>query len=161
MPNWCQGVLKVRGKKRNLIKFINNVLEIPNRKDMFMNIKPISDEYGDLFLTVTCFDTIHFKDTRRCFLIKNIEWHWDSVNENDGLDNVYVQCLDIQQAWYLETQQFVAWSKEFKVDFKIRGYEKGGQFTQEIIVENGNLIKNEEKKYKNYEWEVDDPRLGG
>lgn len=69
--------------------------------------------------------------------------------------------MDIEQAWFLEAKQFATWSKEYKIDFRIKGYEKGRQFTQEIIVENGNLIKDEKKIYQDYEWEVDDPRLGG
>ena len=146
MPNWCQGVLKIRGKKKHLINFINCVLEVQNNQNSFVGIKPTSDEYNDLFLIVTYSDVIYFRNTRRCFLIKDIEWHWDSVN--DDLDNIYVQCLDIEQAWFLEAKQFATWSKEYKIDFRIKGYEKGRQFTQEIIVENGNLIKDEKKYIK-------------
>lgn len=27
MPNWCKGVLKVRGKKKDLLNFLNNGIE--------------------------------------------------------------------------------------------------------------------------------------
>lgn len=162
MPNWCSGVLKVRGKKKDLLNFIQNGIE----EVIYINGKLTSksvdfqlDEFGDLYINLTRKD-IYIKDTRRCFIIDDIEWHWDDNNKTD-LEKTYIQCLDVHQAWYLEKENFKEISKQYNIDFRIIGFECGMQFTQEIEVKNGDITLYKESKYDDYEWEVYDPRLGG
>ena len=160
MPNWCEGVLKVRGKKKNLINFLKNgierlALEIENHEVIEIPLDLKFDKDFDEYRLEGGKGTLHIKDTRRCFL-DSLEWY---LSEED--DDVMIQCIDIRQAWCLEVKQFVAISKKYHVDFKIKGYECGGQFSQEFEILDGFLNKYEEKTYKDWYWDVDDPRLGG
>lgn len=168
MPNWCKGVLKVRGKKKDLLNFINNGIERlgwPRIEEEYTNY-PLNieeDEYGDLFIPETDQEHhswLYFKDSRRLFIDENVQWYWNDDTEEE-LEEVYVQCLDIKQAWNLEPEYFKKISKEFELDFKIIGLECGCQFSQEIEVINGEITKYEENEYEDYNWEVYDPRIGG
>lgn len=170
MPNWCEGVLKIRGKKKDLIKFINEGIERyghPGTEDGYtkhpLNVE--TDEFGDLTLKET--DEEHnswlcLKDSRRCFIEKNVCWYWNNHSEED-LEKEYIQCLDIKQAWRLEPDYFKAISKKYNIDFKIIGIECGIGFLQEIEVIKGEMIYKEKvfENYKEFEWDVYDPRLGG
>lgn len=158
MPNWCEGVLKVRGKKKNLISFLKNGIERMSYKNNEYVEVPLDlkiDNEFDEYLLNAGNETLHIKDTRRCFL-ENIEWYL-SDNEED----IMTQCIDVKQAWRLEVEQFIAISRKYHVDFKIKGYECGGQFSQEFEILDGFLTKYEEKEYEDWYWDVDDPRLGG
>jgi hypothetical protein len=168
MPNWCSGVLKVRGKKKDILNFLNNGIErigYPRDKDDNYTKYPLNaqlDEYGDVFCKETDEEHhswLYFKDSRRLFIEKNIEWYFNYGIEDDEEE---IQALDIKQAWNLEPDYFIDISKKYNVDFKMMGFECGGCFTQEIEVVKGNLVLNKVNEYKeNYWWEVYDPRLGG
>ena len=172
MPNWCKGVLKVKGKKKDLLRFINEGIErygYPrDEKDEYtkypLNVE--TDEYGDTFVNYTDEENntwLYFKDSRRCFIEDSINWIWDSSEEAE-LEEEYIQCLDIKQAWRLEPDYFKEISKEYNIDFRMKGFESGCCFTQVIEIIKGvitiNLV-NEYKDYKEYQWDVYDPRLGG
>lgn len=167
MPNWCSGVLKVRGKKKDLLNFLNNGIErygySRDANDEYTKY-PLDaqiDEYGDVFCEETDSEHnswLHFKDSRRLFIDNNIEWYFSSDDKED------IQVLDIKQAWDVDTNYFVKISKKYNVDFKLKCFEQGCQFVREIEVIKGNLKKDktkEYKSYKNYAWAVYDPRLGG
>ena len=155
MPNWCEGVLKVRGKKKDLIKFLKNGIERLNYKDGEIPLNLKIDEKFDEYILTNDDGWLHIKDTRRCFL-DSLEWYLEDDDED-----VMIQYIDIKQAWRLEVEQFTNISRKYHIDFRIKGYECGGQFSQEFEIINGNITFYEEKEYENYCWEVDDPRLGG
>lgn len=162
MPNWCEGVLKARGKKKDLFKFLNYGIERLNYKkgpDFSLEEIPlglkVDEEFGEYELTEESIGWLHIKDTRRCFL-DSLHW-WLPDDEEE----VVIRCIDIKQAWRLEVEQFANISRKYHIDFKIKGYESGGQFSQEFEILDGNITKYEEKQYENWWWDVDDPRLGG
>ena len=168
MPNWCSGVLKVRGKKKDLLNFLNNGIErhgYPRDESYEYTKYPLDaelDKFGDVFCKETDDEHhswLYFKDSRRLFVDKNIEWYFSS-NEDEEI----IQVLDIKQAWCIDADYFVKISKQYNVDFKLMCFEQGCQFVQEIEVVKGNIKKNKTKdykRYKNYAWSVYDPRLGG
>lgn len=172
MPNWCKGVLKVKGKKKDLLTFLNNGIErcgYPRDENDEYTKYPLNvetDEFGDVFVNYT--DKTHdswlyFKDSRRCFIETSIEWYWDASDVED-LEEEYIKCLDIKQAWRLEPNYFKEISKEYNIDFKMMGFECGGCFTQEIEIIKGEISLDKVNEYKDceqYQWEVYDPRLGG
>lgn len=172
MPNWCKGVLKVRGKKKDLINFLNNGIERygwPRDEEGEYTKYPLNaetDEFGDTFVNQTDKEHdswLYFKDSRRCFIEDNINWYWDS-SEDEELEEEYIQCLDIKQAWRLEPDYFKETSEKYNVDFRMKGFECGYCFTQEIEVIKGEITLNQVnsyKEYQEYQWNVYDPRLGG
>lgn len=164
MPNWCKGVLKVRGKKENILKFLNNGIERhgyprdeqDNYTQYPLNVK--TTEYDEVIVEKTDSEHhswLYFKDSRRLFIEENIEWYfW-----NDGGEEI--QVLDIKQAWRLEPDYFAEISKQYNIDFRMMGFECGVGFTQEIEVIKGKITIDDVKEYKDYNWEVYDSRLGG
>lgn len=166
MPNWCEGVLKVRGKKKDLLNFINNCIEragYPRNENYKFTHYPLNakSEYEDeLFINVTDKEHnswLYFKNARRLFIEDNVEWYFYGEDDKEQ-----IQVLDIKQAWNLEPDYFVKISKEYNIDFKMMGFECGMCFTQEIEVVKGELILDKVNEYKEeYNWKVYDPRLGG
>lgn len=37
MPNWCEGYLKIRGKKEDIVNFVENEISLLKSKDIFQN----------------------------------------------------------------------------------------------------------------------------
>lgn len=37
MPNWCEGYLKIRGKKEDIVNFVENEISLLNQKTFFQN----------------------------------------------------------------------------------------------------------------------------
>lgn len=166
MPNWCKGVLKARGKKKDLLNFLNNGIErcgYPIDANYDYTKYPLGvkiDDWGCYFVEKTDSEHdswLYIKDSRRCFIEENIEWYLEDLEDNDE----EICYLDIKQAWRLEPDYFKEISKIYNVDFRIMGFECGMQFVQEIEVIKGNITLNKVTKYDDYNWEAYDPRLGG
>jgi len=165
MPNWCEGVLKVRGKKKELLNFINSGIirygyprdELDDYTQYPLDVK--IDKYGDLFINETDdknHSWLYFKDSRRLFIEKDVNWlFWDEEDEE------HIQCLDIKQAWRIEPYYLIEISKKYNVDFRVMAFECGMCFSQEIEIIKGELTLYKENQYDDYNWEVYDPRLGG
>lgn len=165
MPNWCKGVLKVRGKKRDLLKFLNEGIKDIHYKfddqghsvSEYLSPKIKTDENETEIILSECAGNLYIEGTRRSFITNNIDWWWSYDDE----EKIYTQLIDIQQAWRLEVEQFSEISRKYHIDFKIKGYECGMEFSQEFEIIQGNITMYQEQTYENYIWEVDDPRIGG
>ncbi len=165
MPNWSKGVLKVRGKKKDIINFLNSGIErygYPRKGEGYTEL-PLNiqcDEFGDILCEETDekhHSWLYFKNSRRLFVDGNIEWYCE---DDENIEQV--MALDIKQAWKIDEEYFVDTSKNYNIDFKLMTFENGCCFTQEIEVVKGELILNRITEYEeNYAWEVYDPRLGG
>lgn len=167
MPNWCRGVLKIRGKKKNLLNFLKNGMEVTyyttEKENLILKSKllKINNESCETIVSLQeNKDNIYIKDTRRAFVVDGIYWDWNSDDKED-LEENYTKLIDIQQAWRLEVEQFSNISRKYNLDIRIKGYESGMQFAQEFIIVKGNIVSYKEFTYDDYIWEVDDPRLGG
>ena len=171
MPNWCKGVLKVRGKKEDLLNFLNDGFRrYGYSKEPVENYAPIlkveyplninKDEFGNILLYETDKENnswLYFKDSHRCFVTENIEWYLDDIDDED----ISINYIDIKQAWDLDSDYFKEISKKYNIDFRILGFEAGMLFTHEIEIIDGQITLDKKLKYYDYEWEVCDPRIGG
>lgn len=57
MPNWCEGYLKIRGKKKDLINFIENEIVLIKRENLIseqelVDIKMQDDGLCECFLNI-------------------------------------------------------------------------------------------------------------
>jgi hypothetical protein len=166
MPNWCEGTLKIRGSKENIIRFAkecitgtngwkiksfdlkNGGYELGKNDDFNVEI----DDY-ELYIHNTM-DT-HIEGTRRMFIQQeNISWYWNEVKDE-------VVSVDVQQAWGIDVDNLVNLSKKYNLDFKIYAFEAGMQFNQDVEVIKGEVIKNQEITFDDYQWECINPNLGG
>ncbi len=149
MPNWCEGTLKVRGKKEDLIRFI---LECLKPVDYFGNLLPPlkMDEHNVIRYSDMC----HIKGTHKGF-VKRI---WEFT---DSFDEIETICLDAKFAWSINADDLLAICKEFNVDMKIYAFEMGMEFNQEIEIVSGEVIYDNEITFDDYDWECICPNMGG
>lgn len=154
MPNWSEGILKVRGKYENVIDFFNDNLEIV---DFFGNeIKSALtiDDYDDL-VEISLKGKGYVKGTNRNFTKS------DYIGIYRREDNTACAVIHIKGAWFIEPNPYIKMSKNHDVDIKIESFERGMEFSQYILIEKGHLIENKYIEYDDYDWECPNPLLGG
>ena len=162
MPNWCEGYLKIRGKKENLKNFIENEIRLVKLKSIisepeYIDIKMIDDSIECNFKYNKSYsEFLHLKNSRRFFVeSEEISFYYYK-------DEVCYLTLEIKQAWAIDIQELlVEHSKKYHVDFNIYASESGMEFEQYITVVEGELIKNEEREYTDFHFEAINPELGG
>lgn len=148
MPNWAKGSLKLRGRSENIASAL---------KEMLLNdTVTLEDEYDGALLkfnnTAHCF---YINETRRAFIDqKQIEVWLEEKFCIVELDN-------FKQAWSAIPENYQEISSKFDVDIKIFTFECGMEFTQEIEISKGEIIKNVCYGYDDYQWEVPFSNLGG
>ena len=163
MPNWCEGYLKIRGKKKDLKNFIENEIRLVKLKSIlsgpeYIDIKMIDDSMECSFKYNKSYsEFLHLKNSRR-FFIESEEISIFSVYD----DTDCYLTLEVKQAWGIDVQELlVEHSKNYHVDFNIYASESGMEFEQYITVINGELVKNEEREYTDFQFEAINPELGG
>lgn len=159
MPNWCEGSLKVRGKIENVKKFFLEGLKCYeyNYKNFSQTIDKEAielkeDSKDEVWIRIN--KIAHISGTRRAFI------------ENTDIELIpergyTTTAVNVKQAWYMCAEEFLEIAKKYNIDIRLYGFERGGEFNQEIIIENGEIIKNDEIKFDDYVWECPMPELGG
>ena len=164
MPNWCNGNLKIRGKKENIIKFLT---EGTSLLDGFWEPKEIKPE-----IEVNDCDEIEIKNIDKvkgidCLYIKGTRRHFIDPIENEIYmhntdEKEAVICLEnLKDACGIEAGALRVISKRYSIDFKIYAFESGMEFNQDIEIIKGKIVKDEEIKFKDYVWECIEPNIGG
>lgn len=164
MPNWCKGTLKVRGKKENIIKFLEDGTSLLDGLWEPKEIKPklkindcdaIEIENIDKLKGIDC---LYIKGTRRHF-IDPVE---SEIFVYDGKEKEVIICLkNFRAAWGIDADALRVISTRYDIDFKIYAFECGMEFNQDIEIVKGKIIKNEEITFDNYYWECIEPEIGG
>ena len=165
MPNWCEGYLKVRGKKKDLINFIENEIVLIKRESIISEQKLVDIKMQDDGLCECFFkynksynEFLYLKNTRR-FFVESEELSFYHDENDDDICNI---TLWIKQAWGIDIQTLlVEHSKKYSIDFNIFASESGMEFEQYITVVGGKLLRNEEKEYDDFLFEAINPDLGG
>lgn len=148
MPNWAKGTLKLRGRGENIASAL---------KEMLLNdTATLEDEYdGTLLKFNSTIPYFYINKTRRAFIDqKQIEVWLEEKFCTVELDN-------FKQAWRAIPENYQEISSKFDVDIKIFTFECGLEFTQEIEIYKGEIIKNVCYGYDDYQWEVPFSNLGG
>lgn len=150
MPNWAGGTLKLRGRRENVASAL---------KEMLLGNEgaTLEEEYdGTLLRFKNEYDYFYINGTRRAFISsKDIEIWLDD-------DFVIIELEDFKQAWAALADNYTEIPSKFDVDIKIFTFEMGMEFTQEIEISKGEIIKNiVNENFTNYSWDVPFSRLGG
>lgn len=148
MPNWAEGSLKLRGKSENIASAL---------KEMLLNdTVTLEDKWdGALLIFNNTAPYFYINGTRRAFIDKKqIEVWFEEEFLTVELDN-------FKQAWSAIPENYKKISSKFDVDIKIFTFECGVEFTQEIEISKGEIIKDICYEYDNYQWEVPFSNLGG
>lgn len=168
MPNWCEGVLKVRGPIENVNKFLlegidyNDYQYTPHmNEDGTISLEEtaiprgaVKKEIDDQNVDITCTEELYIKDTRHMFISS------DDINcyRTSPTDLIFI---DIKQAWNIKAKDLAKISKKYGVDLRIFATESGMEFCQEIEVLDGEITIDREVPYGDFLWEAPDPRIGG
>ena len=149
MPNWTKGSLKLRGRSENIASAL---------KQMLLNDTVTLEDKWDGTLLKFNNTALYFyiNETRRAFIEQEqIEVWFEEKFCIVELDN-------FKQAWSAIPENYQEISSEFDVDIKIFTFEMGMEFTQEIEISKGEIIKNiVNENFTNYSWDVPFSRLGG
>ena len=148
MPNWAKGSLKLRGRSENIASAL---------KEMLLNdTVTLEDEYdGTLLKFNNTAPYFYINNTRRAFIDqKQIEvWLEEKI--------CIVELDNFKQAWSAIPENYKEISSKFDVDIKIFTFECGVEFTQEIEISKGEIIKDVCYEYDDYQWKVPFSNLGG
>lgn len=164
MPNWCKGNLKIRGKKENIIKFLEEGTSLLDGFWEPKEIKPkieINDcdeiEIKNLDETKGI-NYLYIKGTRRNF-INPVE---NEIYVHDEDEEEQIICLEnFKAAWGIDAAALRMISNRYNIDIKIYAFEAGMEFNQDIEIIKGEIIKDEEITFKDYVWECIEPNIGG
>lgn len=170
MPNWCEGVLKVRGPIENVTKFLLegidyndyqytphvNVDGTVSLEETAIPREGVTKEIDDNGVYITNPGELYIKDTRRMFIASDVI---DS-NVIRRKDTCLI-FIDVKQAWYIGAKDLAEISKKYGVDLRIFATESGMEFCQEIEVLDGEITIDREVPYGDFLWEAPDPRIGG
>lgn len=164
MPNWCKGVIKVRGKKQDVISFLENEILKMNYTGLFESPKSenIKMEYDGYVYSYKLEDDkkeyLYLNNSTRCFIEQNeIEIY---VYSDSDEKETYVT-LEFKQAWDVEEDLFEKLSEKYNIDFNIYATERGMEFERYITLINGEFTKNETKEYYDFMFEAINPEIGG
>lgn len=151
MPNWCEGTLKIRGKQKDVKRF---VLEGLRPVDFFGNEKePLNlDKYNNVYSNDSCY----IEGTYKGF-VKDLDVYFDEEED----ENIICKAVEAKFARGIEVETLVETSKKYGVDFKIYAFERGMEFNQDIEIIAGEIVKDEEIKFNDYTWECICPNVGG
>lgn len=166
MPNWAEGSLKIRGPIKNIKRFLDEGIQKKQLntfgKEMDEDIVTFydwSDECG-IEYEYHFVSTSHIKHTSRAFVDpeKYGEYACLGGKSTEDIDTI---ALPFKQAWRAEAKSFEEISKEYGIDIAIHTFEKGAEFEQDILIKDGEIVKDEIIEYDNYKFESALPMLGG
>ena len=177
MPNWCEGSLKVRGTKENILNFIKNGLKAYTGK--WVNSEYVEEEVDQSkWLDFSYFDIndpgygpiefngadwwIHIDDTKRAFVNETIPIQFYETS----VENKYIAVASIKQAWEFRVCDWLNIANEYDVDLKLYGIEQGAGFWQELSIVDGVIVENsihghDSSDYSSFVWDCPFPWMGG
>lgn len=158
MPNWCEGELKVRGKKKNIIRFMEEGIQpMTPLAENLEKIKFTQGKYSTYAMS-TCKKKYLIIEAGRAFID---EFMIEFENLESDETDILVEAFPARFAWKINAEKLQDIAKKYNIDIKILGFECGGQFNQLVEIVNKKIIKNEIITYKDYQWECPFSKMGG
>lgn len=162
MPNWCEGMLKIRGKHENVFKLLVENLQvwktivirepgIDVRMELDTEAIKIDMEFNEIELDKEAY----IKGTHRNFVTS------DYVNVWKRKDGSACIAVEFKAAWDVKPEPYIELGKNYNVDIKIEAFERGMEFSRYILIKNGKLEENKKSEYEDYVWDCVMPNLGG
>ena len=151
MPNWCEGSLKIRGEKENIIKFFKEGLDVTGTDKRAG--RKIQEFVGFDEDCVVIEGIVYINDTKGAF-IEPSEFYLSE----DGLQ---LGTLTVKQAWDIDPEDFLSIAKKYSIDIRIQAFERGMKFARDVEIVGGKITKDETIEYDNYIWDCPMPNMGG
>lgn len=96
------------------------------------------------------------KGTRRGFILDLDEFIYDWNDEGKIAIG-----LEAEFAWGISSEELLNSCKQYGVDMRIHAFECGMCFNQIIEIIDGEITKDEEVKFDDYNWDCICPNVGG
>ena len=161
MPNWIEGTMKLRGKREDIKRFLDNELEASSYLGEQVPLeKQVECDSDASYFEYTFTDEPHIKRTRRAFITSNYLY----MDADEG-----TACVNIKQAWSFSVKQddsdLDIWmdnAHKYNIDIKLYGIECGMEFCQEVIaLKDSDKVIHNVIQYADWEWECPFPNMGG
>ena len=158
MPNWCEGSLRIRGKKDDIKNFLKNELICTDYNETRLEPEIEEDKYGDLVIRHPTRDCFYINNTYRNFIFSNqVEACFNDEEDEDEIINI--DCFN--SAWALRSDGWADHATKYNLDFRMFGYEQGMQFSQIMTVLKDGTVKEETQHYNDWYWDCPFPNMGG
>ena len=155
MPNWMEGTLKIRGTSENIVRFFTEGLGQPSGKYENAQMSELVHDCSSAPYYEFAFENDPWvKDTHRAFLSGECEWE-------DDPDEPFTVLVDVRQAWKFKPDEWRDIAQKYNLNFRLYGFERGGQFCQEIEIRNGVITLYKIIRYEDWGWECPMPKMGG
>ena len=76
-------------------------------------------------------------------------------------EETFTAVLDTKFAWAADAEELLALCKKYSVDMKLYAFEKGNEFNQDILIVDGQILRDNRIAFEDYNWECICPTLGG
>lgn len=174
MPNWIEGYMKIRGKSKDVYRFVSNGFELKKYKyikDEDGVYKEVVEEISvngfdsrftrideeNFYANIWLLDKSHIKGTRRAFINNEKVIFIDDFSSEKEM----TISIPIKQAWGFFENDYKKISDEYDVDIRLIGWECGMMFKQEAEILRGCDPVCKETKYRDWEWGAECPDFGG
>lgn len=158
MPNWCEGVLKVRGTKKDVVNFLENGLKAVDGIGNSVESKFYINEYDEIkYHRAEKLVVFWIKGSKRGF-IEVQDYDFDFYDEKN--DDVIV-CLRARFAWNVDVKCLEKLSKQYNIAFRMYAFERGMEFNVNLEINKGKIITEDYIECDNYVWDCIDPSIGG
>lgn len=150
MPNWCEGWVKFRGSKENLMKFIKSEFNGAEPERCFSDVAPNIPER-----------LVFLNSLKRSYVCSDdIEEANDSIMFDESDIGIFI--VKIRHAWRAFGQGYEELAQKYSLDIKGKCYEKGMEFMEEFEINNkGEIVHYKESAPCDYFWGCECPTLGG
>ncbi len=161
MPNWCKGTLKIKGNIKDVERWCKENINVYSHSfkngawlTQHDNDNSVKIKTGKEEIEIDIPKEAYIEHTSRNFVEEGSYYG----SEHDGIMRL---ALVVKTAWAFESEPYIEMSKDYGIDFRFYGFECGMEFNQEVIIEGGELIADNEITYDDYFWECPFPNLGG
>lgn len=170
MPNWCEGSLKLRGDPMDILRFIQEGLNVYSYSNSHDNTLLDKSKWMDVVEDTDSVeiyfdhDEIYVEDTQRAFI--NLVYTGLAKREVyiDKHKNPEICVLHVSQAWSFREEDWIEIAKKYNLDIRLTGIEQGMGFMEDLIITKDGEVTDLSPSYKNYddfEWNCPIPFLGG
>ena len=176
MPNWAEGNIRVRGKRENIIRYIQeNFISIYDLEGGKWEERPVHLEIGaggwELLINKDA-DTngcIWFKNSKRMFIdydrcnfehTHTISGEFSDDEKHTNKDQVLY--LDgFKGAWGIDGEYFRKAATDYKVDIRLFVWERGMEWSSVSTFYRDGHVEDDSRTYSEWMWESALPNYGG
>lgn len=168
MPNWIEGNMKVRGTQKDLFKFFSEAftfyklerIEESGKIDIFevedktaIKIDSDDESYAEIKIPEGCW----LKGSCRSFVSDDSYIYLEDIESGEQI----TVCIPLKQAWGWNIDDYIKLSRDYNVDIKCIGWEKGMAYKGEVEVVRGQKPIYKETEYDDWNWDAECPNMGG